>query len=224
MPFEGFQRMIRYQHYLTPKETLMNIISINAQARTPGKATARAARRDGNVPCVLYGRHVDSHSFVTSERSLHPLIFTNRTHIVNVSLGEDSWECIVKDIAYHPVTDRPMHVDFQALQAGEKVTLTVPLNFIGVSVGQSKGGHPNYVLNELSVTCFPRDIPTQIDIDITDVEIGGSIYLRDLTEDTLEFSAPQDQILMSIVRPRVQEEDEVDEVEEEEITDEEMST
>ncbi|MXZ18968.1 MAG: 50S ribosomal protein L25 [Rhodothermaceae bacterium] len=196
----------------------MNVISISAQARTPGKASARAARRQGNVPCVLYGRHVDAHPFVTSERSLHPLIFTDRTHIVNVSLGDDSWECIVKDVAYHPVTDRPIHVDFQALQAGEKVTLSIPLNFIGVSVGQSKGGSPQFVLNELLVSCFPRDIPARIDIDVREVDIGDSIYLRDLDEEALEFLAPEDQILMTVMRPRaVEEEEEVDEeVEEEE--------
>ncbi|MXX97704.1 MAG: 50S ribosomal protein L25 [Rhodothermaceae bacterium] len=196
----------------------MNVISISAQARTPGKASARAARRQGNVPCVLYGRHVDAHPFVTSERSLHPLIFTDRTHIVNVSLGDDSWECIVKDVTYHPVTDRPIHVDFQALQAGEKVTLSIPLNFIGVSVGQSKGGSPQFVLNELLVSCFPRDIPARIDIDVREVDIGDSIYLRDLEEEALEFLAPEDQILMTVMRPRaVEEEEEVDEeVEEEE--------
>ena len=196
----------------------MNVISISAQAPTPGKASARAARRQGNVPCVLYGRHVDAHPFVTSERSLHPLIFTDRTHIVNVSLGDDSWECIVKDVTYHPVTDRPMHVDFQALQAGEKVTLSIPLNFIGVSVGQSKGGSPQFVLNELLVSCFPRDIPARIDIDVSEVDIGDSIHLRDLEEETLEFLAPEDQILMTVTRPRtVEEEEEVDqEVEEEE--------
>ncbi len=190
----------------------MNVISISAQARMPGKASARAARRAGDVPCILYGRHVDAHPFVTSERSLHPLIFTNRTHIVNISLGDESWECIVKDVDYHPVTDRPMHVDFQALQAGEKVTLSVPINFMGVSVGQSKGGSPRFVLNELAVSCFPRDIPKQIDIDVSKVDIGDSIYLRDLEEETLEFLAPGDQILMSVVRPRtVEETEEVEE-------------
>ena len=196
----------------------MNVISIAAEPRTPGKASARAARRQGNVPCVLYGSHVDAHSFVTSEQSLHPLIFTNRTHIVNIRLGENSWECIVKDIAYHPVTDRPIHVDFQALQKGEKVTLSVPLNFVGVSTGQSKGGIPRLVVNELSVSCFPRDIPTQIDVDVRDIDIGESIFLRDLEEEALEFLAPEDQILMSVVRPRViveqTEEEEGGEVEE----------
>ncbi|MCY4158705.1 MAG: 50S ribosomal protein L25 [Bacteroidetes bacterium] len=184
----------------------MNVISITAQARTPGKASAREARRHGNVPCILYGRHVNPHPFVTSERSLHPLIYTNRTHIVNVGIGDDNWECIIKDIAFHPVTDRPMHVDFQVLQAGEKVTLSVPINFVGVSVGQSKGGIPSYVLNELTVTCFPRDIPTQIDVDVHQVEIGESIFVRDLQKESLEFLAPEDQILMSVVRPRIVEE------------------
>ena len=199
----------------------MSAISIPAQARTPGKASARAARRQGHVPCILYGRHVEPHSFMTSERSLHPLIFTNRTHIVNVSLGESSWDCIVKEIAFHPVTDRPLHVDFQALQAGEKVTLSVPLNFKGISVGQSKGGVSRYVLNELTVSCFPRDIPTQIDIDVSHVNIGESIYVRDLQEETLEFAAPEDQILMSVVRPRIEiEEEDLDE----EVGDQEVDT
>ncbi len=201
----------------------MNVISISAQARTSGKASARAARRQGNVPCVLYGRHVDAHPFVTSERSLHPLIFTDRTHIVNVSLGDDSWECIVKEVAYHPVTDRPIHVDFQALQAGEKVTLPIPLNFLGVSVGQSKGGSPQFVMNELIVSCFPRNIPARIDIDVSEVDIGDSIHLRDLEEEDLEFHAPEDQILMTVLRPRaVEEKEDVDDeaVEEEEAEEE----
>jgi len=197
----------------------MNVISISAQARTPGKASAREARRQGNVPCILYGRHVAPHPFVMSEQSLHPLIFTNRNHIVNVSLGDDSWECIIKDVTFHPVTDRPMHVDFQALQAGEKVTLSVPLNFIGVSEGQSRGGVPRYVLNELAITCFPRNIPTRIDIDVRHVDIGDSIFLRDLEEENLEFLAPEDQILMSVVRPRVIEEDTIGEEEEGEVQD-----
>lgn len=194
----------------------MNVISITAKARTPGKASARAARRQGDVPCVLYGHHVEAHPFLTSERSLHPLIFTNRTHIVNVSLGKDNWDCIVKEVMFHPVTDRPMHVDFQALQAGEKITLSIPLNFVGVSEGQSKGGLARFILNELPVTCFPRDIPTQIDIDIQKVEIGGSIYVRDLEEETLEFLLPEDQILMTVERPRAVEEEEEEEVVEEE--------
>ncbi|MCY4170243.1 MAG: 50S ribosomal protein L25 [Bacteroidetes bacterium] len=201
----------------------MNLITINAQPRTAGKASSRAARREGNVPCVLYGRHVESHPFVTSEQSLHPLIFTNRTHIVNLSLGDDSWECIVKDIAFHPVTDRPLHVDFQALQAGEKITLSIPLNFVGTSQGQSKGGIPRYLMTELTVVCYPKDIPTQIDVDIRDIEIGDSIYLRDLEEEALEFLAPKDQILMSVVRPRVEEEETIgddEEVESDEETEE----
>ncbi len=197
----------------------MNLISISAQARTPGKASARAARRQGNVPCIVYGRHVEAHPFVTSERSLHPLIFTNRTHIVNINLGDDSWECIVKDVAYHPVTDRPIHVDFQALQAGEKVTLPIPLNFLGVSAGQSKGGSPQFVVNELIVSCFPRNIPARIDIDVSEVDIGDSIHLRDLEEEDLEFQAPEDQILMTVLRPRALEEEE--EVDDEAVEDEE---
>ena len=86
-----------------------------------------------------------------------------------------------------------------------------------------RGGLPSYILNELTVSCFPRDIPTQIDVDISQVGIGQSLHVRDLNEDTLEFLAPEDQILMNVEAPRAAEEEVEEgeeEVEEEEVYDE----
>ena len=82
---------------------------------------------------------------------------------------------------------------------------------------------PSFILNELAVSCFPRDIPTQIDVDISEVEIGQSLHVRDLNEDTLNFLAPEDQILMTVGAPRAAEaevEEGEEEIEEEEVHDE----
>ena len=184
----------------------MDVIMLAAQPREAGKRGARAARRNGDVPCVLYGHHVAPVAFQVSEKSLKPLIYTDETHIVQVELDSDSWECIIKDIAFHPVTDRPMHADFQVLQAGEKVTMAVPVRYLGTPIGQTHGGRTNYVINELEITCLPKDIPSHVDIDVSEVDIGDAVYVSDLDFEALEFHAPTNQILMTILRPRVLEE------------------
>lgn len=201
----------------------METIAIPAQSRTTGKKGARAARRSGAVPCVLYGHHVDPVVFQVSEKSLKPLIHTDQMHLVEVSLNENAWECILKDVAFHPVTDRPVHVDFQVLQAGEKVTLTVPVRFVGTPVGQALGGHTNFVVHELSVTCLPKHIPSQIDVAVEHVDIGGAVHVGDIIEPDLEFGAPDDQVLMTVLRPRAEEEpaEETELVEGEQLEDEE---
>jgi len=182
----------------------MNTISLSAETRPAGKGAARALRRIGNVPCILYGRHCDALPFSTSEKSLHPLIHTTEAHVVKISMGKEAWECILKDIDFHPVTDRPMHVDFQVLYDDEVVTLSVPVRFVGTSKGQSRGGRVSYTVRDLTISCLPRDIPARIDVDVTDVKIGEAIHVRDLDLKNIEIRAPGDQILMSVARPRVE--------------------
>lgn len=183
----------------------MDTIAIPAQSRSAGKKGARAARRSGDVPCVLYGHHVDPVVLQIPERSLKPLIYTDQMHLVEISLDEHAWECILKDVAFHPVTDRPMHVDFQVLQAGENVTLTVPIRFVGTPVGQVHGGRTSFVVHELSVTCLPKHIPSQIDVAVEHVDIGGAVHVGDIDQPDLEIGVPADQVLMMVLRPRVEE-------------------
>lgn len=201
----------------------MDTIAISAQSRPVGKKGARAARRSGDVPCVLYGRHVDPVALRVPEKSLHPLIYTDQMHLVEISLDERAWECILKDVAFHPVTDRPMHVDFQVLQAGEKVTLAVPVRFVGTPVGQVRGGRTSFVMHELSVTCLPKHIPSQIDVAVEHVDIGGAVHVGDIVQPDLEIGAPVDQVLMMVLRPRTEEQpvEEAELVEGAELTDEE---
>ncbi len=189
----------------------MDVVTLSAQSRAPGKKGARALRRDGNVPCVLYGRGLETVAFQIEEKSLGSLIYSAETHLVKIQVEDDEWECIVKDIAFHPVTDRPLHADFQVLSQHSKVTLTVPIRYLGTPVGQAHGGKISVVINDVAVSCLPRHIPSQIDVDTTQVEIGQSIHIGDLDFEHLEFLAPADQILMAIERPRMEVEEETEE-------------
>jgi large subunit ribosomal protein L25 len=184
----------------------MDVITLDAQPREAGKRAARAARRVGDVPCILYGHHVEPVAFQVSEKSLTPLIYTHETHLITVNLDSNSWECVVKDIAFHPVTDRPLHADFQVLQAGERVTLSVPVQYLGTPVGQTEGGRTTYIVNELEVSCLPKHIPSHIDVDVSAVGIGDTIHVSDLHFPNLEIHSPEDQILMTILKPRTLEE------------------
>lgn len=181
----------------------MDTIKLEALSRETGKGAARAARRQGNVPCVLYGHHVEPVVFQVPEPALHPLIYTHETHVVNVTLDGDAWDCIVKDIAFHPVTDRPLHADFQVLQAGELVTMTVPVSYMGTPAGHAEGGVTNTILNELEVRCLPKDIPGHIDVDISGLNIGDALHVSDLEVEGVEFIAAPGQTLVTVMAPRV---------------------
>ncbi len=182
----------------------MDAITLNAQAREPGKKTARASRREGLVPCVLYGHGVEPVSFTVPAISLKPLIFTAESHRVQISLGEEQWDCIIKEIKFDPVTDRPSHVDFQVLRKGEKLTLAIPIRFQGTAVGQiTEGGEVQYILHEVSVTCLPKDIPSTIDVDISQLHIGDAVYISDLDVPGVKFEAQPEQAVVTIASPRV---------------------
>lgn len=181
----------------------MDAITIDVEPRDTGKQAVRAARRAGNVPCVLYGNNVENVVFQVPELTIHRLVYTSETHLLQIKLGEQSWECILKDVDFHPVTDRPIHADFQALQQGEKITLMIPIQFHGVPVGQTDGGDTQYITHELEVTCLPSAIPSHIDIDVTHLKIGDAIHVEDLEIEGVEFEDAPGRAIVTVVPPRM---------------------
>lgn len=180
----------------------MEAITIKADTRAVGTKAARAVRRDGNVPCVLYGHHVEPVAFQVPELALKPLIYTAELHVVHLEVEGQAWDCVMKDIVFHPITDRPIHADFQALQRGELVTLTVPVQFHGTPQGQKEGGDTQYIVHELEVRCLPKDIPSHIDVEVGHLNIGDAIHVGDLSVENLEFVASNDRTVVTVVPPR----------------------
>jgi large subunit ribosomal protein L25 len=191
----------------------MEAITIEAQEREVGKKAARSVRRSGNVPCVLYGHHTAPVAFQVPELELNQLVYTTEAHVVEIRIDGDAFSCIMKDAVFHPVTDRAMHADFQVLEKGEKINLTIPIKLHGTPIGQKEGGDTQVVLHEVEVRCFPANIPSHIDLDISGLDIGDSIHIEDLITGDIELLGQPTQTVVTVVPPRVLEaEEEEDQV------------
>jgi large subunit ribosomal protein L25 len=214
----------------------MDATAIEAQPRETGSKAARDIRQNNRVPCILYGPTVESTPLQVPISAMHKLIHGRTAPVAEVELDGEAYNCILKDYELHPITDRPLHADFQALEEGRKVTLTVPIHFQGVPLGQKNGGDTQMIVRELEISVLPENIPAQIDIDIEDLAIGDSIHVYDLDVD-YDIKMAQQQTLITVVAPHIEtaptpaaeeEEEEVTlddltEEEKEELTEEELA-
>ncbi|PAP76303.1 50S ribosomal protein L25 [Rubrivirga marina] len=158
----------------------MQSITLDVQPRETGKAATKAVRREGLVPCVLYGVHTDPVHFAVETLALRPLIFTTETYRVALSLDGDTHDAILKQVDYHPVTDQPLHADFLALTAGETLTMTIPIRLEGTPRGVKAGGILSQPLSSLEIRALPKDIPGHISIDVSTLEVGESLHVDEL--------------------------------------------
>lgn len=181
----------------------MEFTTLDATTRETGKRASRNARLQGMVPCVLYGRHVEPLSFQLDGRYLEKLIRSHETPLVQIELEGKNWDCILKDIDFHPVNDNAIHADFQVLQKGEKITLSVPFRFEGTPVGQINGGNAQHVISEVEISCLPKDIPSHLSIDVSGLDIGDSIHIGDLSFENLDFQTSTSQTVVMVHAPRI---------------------
>lgn len=196
----------------------MDVITLEAKPRELGTTAAKAVRRGGEVPCVLYGPHQEPVHFRVPVLALRPLIYTSEAHRVILSLDGESYDCILKEIDYHPVTDVPTHVDFYALTAGETLIVTVPVLLVGTPAGVKAGGILAQPLNDLEVRCLPADIPGHVEIDVSGLEIGDSLHVSDLTVENVEVLTDATRTVATVSAPMaepVEEEPELEDLLEE---------
>jgi len=188
---------------------------IEAQPRETGSKAAREIRNNNRVPCILYGRTVESTPLQIPIGAMNKMIYRRTAPVADVQLDGETWHCILKDYDLHPLTDRPLHADFQALEEGEEVTLTVPIHYAGIPIGQQNGGDTQQIARELTISVLPENIPSQIEVDISDLDIGDSIHVYDL-DVGYEIKTPQNQTLVTVVAPQIETAPTAEEEEEEE--------
>ena len=156
-------------------------LTLPAETRRAGKGASRALRREGRVPAVVYGGNEEVLAIHVEAKELTRQLGTGHffNSIVEVELGGAKVRTLPKDVAFHPVTDRPLHVDFLRISKDHKVHVNVPVHFINeaASPGLKRGGVLNIVRHELDLVCEPDSIPEEIAIDVTGLEIGASIHI-----------------------------------------------
>jgi large subunit ribosomal protein L25 len=158
----------------------MKTIEVKGQNRTGlGKSQTKNIRKGGLIPCVVYGNGETLH-FSTEPLEIRDLIFTNEFRKANIILDGKNIECIVKDVQYHPVSDAILHVDFQTLSAGKVVKVSLPIRLVGTSEGQKVGGTLVQKMRKLQVFAKPESITETINVDISLLELGKSLRVRDI--------------------------------------------
>lgn len=165
---------------------MSDVMTIAAEPRErAGKGAARATRRAGRVPGVIYGDKKDPVMV-----SLDPaeLMRHARTHgffstLCEVKVGTETHRVLARDLQLHPVTDKPLHVDFMRISAGSKVTVDVEVVFENElkSPGIKRGGVLNVVRHEVELLCSPEAIPEKLVVDLTGLEIGDSIHFSSIS-------------------------------------------
>ena len=185
----------------------MATVSLAATARsTKGKGFARKLRQTGEVPAVIYGHSREPQSLALNTRDVEKLLvqIAGTSTVVELSIAGAQVRTLIREVQRHPFKRHVLHVDFQELVAGEKVTLSVPIRFHGVATGVREGGGIlEEVLHQVHVRVDPSAIPDHIDVDVSSLTIGHSIHIRDLAlPDGAEVMDDEDATVCLVSAPR----------------------
>jgi large subunit ribosomal protein L25 len=161
-------------------------LTLSAETRErAGKGASRAMRRSGRVPAVIYGQKQEPLAIHVEEKALVKMLSTGHfmNSVVMVDVAGGATRTLPKDVQFHPVTDRPLHVDFFRIAEHSTVTVNVPIHFVGEdrSRGLKRGGVLNAVRHELELVCDAASIPDEIEIDLSGLDIGDSIHISHVT-------------------------------------------
>lgn len=181
----------------------MKHFELKGQLRQTGnKATIKAIREQGLVPCNLYGLGMQNILFTVNEKELNALICNPASFIIDLVLGEDKYTAVVHELQFHPVQDNCLHVDFLAVNEEKPIAINVPLNITGHAAGVQLGGKFVKNVRDLRICALIKDLPDQLDIDITELGIGQNIVAGDLHFENVTILSPKNTIICGVKATR----------------------
>jgi large subunit ribosomal protein L25 len=182
-----------------------------------GSADSRRQRRNGKIPAVMYGHQepkgmiIDAHEFNTKFMTI------SESTIINLQVDGDSHDVLIRDYQEDTISGAITHLDFYEIERGKVLRTNVGLHLTGAAVGIREGGILETFVHELEVECLPKDLPESIQVDITNLELGHSIHVRDINAPGgVELLNPGDQVICAVAHKRAEVEEVPEEVEEEE--------
>jgi len=176
----------------------MKTLAISAKLRKgTGKTDSKALRNQGNVPCVLYGGEKQV-CFYAHENDFRNLVYTPEVFIVELDIEGEKCRAVMQDLQFHPVTDKLLHLDFLQIFDDKEVTMTIPVHLEGMSIGIRNGGVLSFRRRKIITRAIPGNLPEYIEINIEDLEIGQSIFIKDLRVDKYSFLAPDNAVVVGV--------------------------
>ncbi len=196
----------------------METVEVSAEAREVGnKRDAGRLRRNGKLPGVVYGRGTEGVAMQVDDREMRTRVGSlEGSHLVRFKSSADNLDgrlVLIKDVQYHPVTHAIAHIDFYEVDVTRKITVMVGLHFVGRAEGVVHGGVLQPIARELEVECLPMDIPAEIEVDVSALEIGHGLKAGDITLPPNVTNSTPDLSLVSVLAPTVSTLDEEEEAE-----------
>jgi len=181
----------------------MKSITINGSKReSVGKSSSRLLRNAGQVPCVLYGGKGPIH-FSAPELAFSKLVYTANAYTVVIAFGEkESYNAILQDIQFHPVSDKILHIDFYQLFDDKKISMDIPVKLNGNPIGVKLGGNLQRNKRKLRIKALPINLPDNIEIEIAELNIGDKVYITQLFNENYEFLHPDNTVVCQVRRAR----------------------
>lgn len=181
----------------------MKTVALSGNKRAErGSSNASSLRKEEKIPCVIYGGKENIH-FSVNEIQFSKLINTPEVFFIDLDVEGTKFKVIIQDVQFHPVTDRPIHVDFLEVAEDKAVTIKLPVKLIGNSRGVMNGGKLRMVTRKLKVSGLPSALPEYIEIEITNLRIGQSIKVGEIEKEGLEFLDASNAVVVAIKRSRV---------------------
>ena len=169
----------------------MRIVSLSGSLReNVGKKDAKALRRDAKVPCVMYGKG-EQYLFAVPQTDFQRILFNPEPCYVEVELGGVMHRAMLKDIDFHPVTEIVYHCDFYELSDDKEIVMSIPVHTTGTSCGVMKGGKLVYKQKRLNVKALPANMPSEILIDITNLDLNQRCKVQDIPAENFAILNPK---------------------------------
>ncbi len=200
----------------------MKTIEIKVLARKElGKKATKKLRDEKNVPCVMYGGEEVVH-FYAHENIFNDIIYTPEVYIIHLDIEGRKFKAALQDIQFHPVLDNPTHIDFMQVFEDKPVVMSIPITVSGEAEGIKEGGKLSLKRRTLKVKGSFKDLPDSLDIDISELSIGMSIKVHQLSYENLEILDPQRAMVVAVISSRMAIKESELEAEEEEVEGEEL--
>jgi large subunit ribosomal protein L25 len=199
----------------------MKEINVKGQLReATGKKASKLLRKEGLVPCNLYGEAKDENGlpkalpFALAATDVRKLVFTPHIYVVNIELEGKVRTAVIKELQFHPTTDAVLHIDFFETNAEKPITIGIPVHLVGLAQGVRDGGRMNLSIRKIEVTAPYKQIPEFLDVDVTSLRIGKSIKVGQLSYEGLEIATSKEVIVCSIKMTRAASKNAAEETEE----------
>ncbi len=176
----------------------MQVFELKGELRNDlGKKATKVLRVEKRIPCVLYGGKENVH-FSVVEKDLSKLLYTPNVYIVHIDIAGNIYNAVLREVQFHPVTDRVLHIDFYQIFEDKPVVMEVPVKLKGFAEGVQAGGKLVLIMRKLKVKTVPANMPGELELDVTSLGLGKSIKVKDLDFQDFEIVNAKDVVIAQV--------------------------